>query len=134
MKILRRSALVGTVATVALGFAGCGSQDSDVTASDTSSDSPASEATTEATSPATSSGLPDCESIWTKGANLPGGYSGCSADGTDVPAEVISCSSGQEIVTYDEHFWAVRGKVINHVPAGLEKDAHFRDVLLSCTA
>lgn len=108
----------GTAALLVL--AGCGSE----TASD---DEPGA-----AASP--TSELPTCSSVWVTGEDLPEDYSGCLEDDETVKPEIIDCSSGQRIVTFNDEYWAVRGEIIGHAPAGLDDDEPFADVLYSCRA
>ena len=96
------------------------------------SDTADDEKSTAADSP--SSDLPTCSSIWVTGEDLPEDYSGCLEDDETVKPEIIDCSSGQRIVTFNDEYWAVRGEIIGHAPAGLDDDEPFADVLYSCRA
>ena len=131
---LRRSLLIATLATVALLTAACG---------DDAGDAPsAADATTPASSSETASptagsaqvGLPACDEVWVADADLPEKYDGCTKDGATVEPETVDCSSGQRIVLFDDHYWAVRGHVIKHAPEGLSESSAYADVLYSCRA
>ncbi len=94
------------------------------------SDQAAAEPTTEPAAP-----LPECSEIWVDdGRKLPAPYRGCSQNGTDVPADSRSCSFGQALVVYGNHFYAVPRGPINRTPGPLAKDRDYRGALASCTA
>lgn len=105
-------------------------------------DDTAPEATADETSapptPAESSSAPvdgtPCESVWVEGSDLPKDYAGCVADGALVEPEILDCSSGQRIVLYDDHYWALRGHIIGYAPDGLDNDKKYARVLYSCRA
>lgn len=75
-----------------------------------------------------------CDAVWVEGADLPRGYDGCVSGTTAVAPEIVECSSGQRIVIYDDHYWALRGHVIGYAPQGLGDDKHYARVLYSCRA
>ncbi|WP_182523989.1 hypothetical protein [Nocardioides dongkuii] len=116
-------------AALLLGAAGCGED-----TSTGATDEPSGSSSASPTSDPSADALPSCESVWVEGADLPKAYDGCAADGTTVPVEIVECSSGQRIVTYDDHYWALRGHRIGHAPAGLDEDKAYARVLYSCRA
>lgn len=89
-------------------------------------------------SPTDSSSTPvdgsSCESVWVEGSDLPQDYDGCVTDGTMVEPQILECSSGQRIVLYDDHYWALRGQRIGYAVDGLENDEKYKRVLYSCRA
>jgi hypothetical protein len=126
MNAHRWTTLAPLAVLLALGVAACGDEGSDGPQSadestPTASDSPKSD-------------LPDCDSVWQEGADLPANYRGCSADGEAVAPKIVDCSSGQRIVTYDDHYWAVRGHVIGYAEQGLANDKKYAGILYSCRA
>ncbi len=138
----------GAAAVVAalLVLTGCGA-DPETTASDPSSESsgPSSSESSpsqtptsdEAVEPTTepAAPLPECSEVWVDdGRKLPAPYRGCSQNGTEVPADSRSCSFGQPLVVYGNHFYAVPRGPINRTPGPLAKDRDYRGALASCTA
>ena len=125
MKLRAPLTAIAFTATLAL-LGACGDSASDKmpAADDAASDTP--------TVP--SSDLPACSDVWQEGADLPKKYKGCSVDGEAVETERVSCSSGQRIYLYDDHYWAVRGHVISFAEDGLTEDAKYTDVMYSCRA
>ena len=130
--------------TVAAALGACGSDDgsvaADPTAGTTPTSTPADSSTEDASSDApdatesSAPGWPACETVWTEGADLPKGYAGCTDGGESVSAEIVDCSSGQRIVVYADHYWAVRGHVIGFAPQGLRDDSEYAHDLYSCRA
>lgn len=120
------AALVLTASVALLGACGDSTSDAEIPVADDS--------TSGAPTAAPSSDLPACADVWQEGADLPKGYKGCSVDGAAVETERLSCSSGQRIYLYDDHFWAVRGHVISYAKDGLQKDSAYADVVYSCRA
>lgn len=120
---VRMTALVLAASATVLGA--CGDTDSD-------EDSPTAGDTTTADA---GSDLPDCAEVWQEGSDLPADYEGCSEEGTEVAPELIDCSSGQRIVTYDDRFWAVPGNVVQAAAEpGLTDDAGYQEDMYSCRA
>jgi hypothetical protein len=128
MKTLGRSVILGVVSVALIGFAGCGADDGGSVAKDTPESEPTSE---ESSAPASS--LPACDEIWRKGADLPAGYAGCADGTTEIPAEFVTCSSGQTVVTHDNQYWAVAGNIISQAKEGLDESPRYRQILISCT-
>lgn len=99
-------------------------------------------ATTAATSPAPPDAedsastpvLPPCDEVWVDDHVLPRGYRGCDDAGTAVDAMVVGCSSGQRIVLYDDHYWAVRGNRIHETPSALLDDPDYQSAIAACRA
>lgn len=125
--------MAGLVVVVA---AGCGTDDADpapTVATERSSESPDSEGTpTEASLPP---GTPPCVSVWKEDATLPRGYDGCSDEtGQYVVSDPLACSSGQKIIRFDDHYYAVPGGTIHAADASLDKDSEYRAAALRCRA
>jgi hypothetical protein len=136
--------------------AGCGSDDSDATATDTASDStsPTASASTSATaSPSASSDattsaspslpsttdatedvvLPACSSVWVVGQQLPQGYQGCTDDaGGIVQADGLYCEFGKPLFTYAKFFYAVENGPINKTETRLAKDKTYQQAVRKC--
>lgn len=133
MPLLRRVAAVIVVAPVlTLSLAACGDGDSEAT--DRSSGSPSSSAPASTSPTPTGTGLPACADVWTSANDLPDDYRGCDDNGTRVPPETIDCSSGQRIITFDGHFWAVRGHRIGQSEGALLDDPDYQSAIASCRA
>lgn len=121
--------------------AGCGSSGDD-TASDDSSSSgtpsmTGSPSETPSSSPSASTspapaGWSACGTLWKDGATLPKRYPGCSEDGAAVPAHRIGCSSGQVIVVYGDHYFAVPGGLIRHTERVLWNSAVYESAIATC--
>lgn len=131
------AALFG-VAALSLTLAGCGSDGSD-TPGDPSTSASVSE-TSAPTSPSESSATvpadaPTCTDVWQADATLPRAYAGC-VDDTDayVKADKLRCSSGQAIVRYADHWYAVPGGTIHQTTAVLDKDRDYNAAVRRCRA
>jgi hypothetical protein len=85
-------------------------------------------------SPSASNGAPDCADVWRDGEELPRAYAGCNSDEGFVAAEKLGCSSGQRMVSYGDHFYAVLGGTIHGTESPLEDDRGYRDAVASCRA
>lgn len=57
-------------------------------------------------------GLPSCSSVWTVGETLPADYDGCTDGDTIVVAVSQSCTSGEDLVSYDDQLVARYGGTI----------------------
>jgi hypothetical protein len=113
------------VAVALLALTGCGEDTAGQEAEGASS--PAS--------PSASSGAPDCDAVWRDGNELPRSYSGCNdSDEGFVAAEKLGCSSGQRMVSYGDHFYAVLGGTIHGTESSLEDDRGYRNAVASCRA
>jgi hypothetical protein len=120
----------------------CGG-DSDSTATDpadtpsaSASDTPSVEPT-ETTPTATESTPPDwpaCESVWTEGGQIPKQYKGCLEGSDAVPADNLSCSSGQRIVRYQDTYFGVAGGSIYQASGPLDKDKQYLKMVRTCRA
>jgi hypothetical protein len=115
---------VAVAAVVLLALAGCGEEDAPPRAAEPSS-SP---------SPSVSNGAPDCTVIWRGGGELPRSYHGCNSGAGFVPTDALGCSSGQRMVRYGDHFYAVPGGTIHETESPLEDDRGYRDAVASCRA
>jgi hypothetical protein len=106
----------GAVAMAAAGvLAGCGSGSSSAVdpgagQSTAGSSSPSPSQTTSSTA----SDLPACGEVWQAGAKLPDNYRGCLQGTNETRADRLGCSSGQRMVRFDNHWYAVLGGRIHH--------------------
>ncbi len=143
-----RGVLLGVVALMVV--AGCGSESEPQaaggsTTTDTTSASPTEAAPSETGTPSatptkkpspslSAAGLPVCAQVWQDGVAMPRKYDGCRVGKEAVAPEQRGCSFGKLLVTYDDHFYAVRGGTIHGTTTALAKDKGYRDALESCTA
>lgn len=111
-------------AVVVLALAGCGDEEASPRAADPSSSA----------SPSASNGAPDCTTIWRGGGELPRSYHGCNSDAGFVATDALGCSSGQRMVRYGDHFYAVPGGTIHETESPLEDDRGYRVAVASCRA
>lgn len=115
-------------------LAGCGSSGQ---AKDQQSESPSPPMTSMPSAPSSSGSPmpsgPACGSVWNSGAKLPVAYKGCVQSGAWVAADNLGCSSGQKLVRFDDHFWAVRGGTI-HRATSLKTDKAYQHSVMSCRA
>lgn len=138
-RVLRATATAMLALPLALA-AGCGSS-SDTASDDTSaSGSPSASLSTSvgppsspsaSTSPAPA-GWSACGSVWKDGAKLPGHYPGCAEAGIAVPVHRIGCSSGQTVVTYADHFFAVSGGRITRTTRMLRNSSVYASAIATC--
>ncbi|MGL5808734.1 MAG: hypothetical protein ACRCYQ_02175 [Nocardioides sp.] len=130
-----------TLALALSGLAGCGdSEAGDAVARDTTQErpvadgpSPSDPADTPAEDVDTGS-WPSCERIWVAGNRLPQEYAGCLDDRTPIPADLVNCSQGGLLVTYDDRFYALTGGPVNQVSARLAEDRQFTNARAACGA
>lgn len=80
----------------------------------------------------TGDGGPVCSEVWVEGAELPEGYRGCDEAGTYVARDALGCSSGQRMVRYDDHYYAVLGGTIHQTESSLGEDVGYRKAVASC--
>lgn len=124
-------------------LAGCGSSDDAAQdpASGAGSASPSVTQSPSASSPSTSaapssSAAPAswsvCGAVWKDRATLPGSYPGCAEAGAAVPAHHVGCESGQSIVTYAEHFFAVPGGRITRTEKALKNSPVYAAAIATC--
>jgi hypothetical protein len=119
-------ALVGAVA-----LAGCGSESGGGSASESTTSAAPSPTESEA------SPVPDgpaCGEVWQDGRTLPGGYKGCREGDAYVRAERRYCEFGKPLITYADHFYAVRAGRIHETSSSLERDRGYKSALASCMA
>lgn len=130
--------VVAGISVVAL-VAGCGSESSG--ASDASESRPEVTATSPPPSdPATGTpavapvpaGWPKCGEVWRDGRTLPVRYKGCARATEGVSAERVSCSSGQQIVLYGDHFFAVPGGTIKRTERKLQNSPEYAASIATC--
>jgi hypothetical protein len=117
------AAWCAALAFAVLTLAGCGEDGDRQDAVDPSSPSAS-----------TSNDGPDCAAIWQGGSELPRSYKGCNSDEGFVATDTLGCSSGQRMVRYGDHFYAVPGGTINETESPLEDDRGYRRALASCRA
>ena len=117
---------VAVAALAVLTLAGCGDEGATPRA-DSSSAKPSA-------SPSASSGAPDCAGVWKGGDELPRSYDGCNSDAGFVASDTLGCSSGQRMVRYGDHFYAVPGGTIHETESSLEDDRGYRVAVKSCRA
>jgi len=117
---------MAAAAALVLALAGCGDEEATPRA-DSSSAKPAA-------SPSASTGAPDCAGIWKGGDELPRSYDGCNSDAGFVASDKLGCSSGQRMVRYGDHFYAVPGGTIHETESSLEDDRGYRVAVKSCRA
>lgn len=120
--------LAAVAAFALLALAGCGDDAATPRAADPSSSAKPS------ASPSASSGAPDCSGIWEGGSELPKSYDGCNSDAGFVASDKLGCSSGQRMVRYGDHFYAVPGGTIHETESPLEDDRGYRVAVKSCRA
>lgn len=141
-----RAGLVAIVTGLVL-MAGCSNDedpgpDTAVDPGDSSSETSESPSPSETSSPSPSetadpgADAPACSAVWKDGARLPRAYQGCN-EGTGesrefVARDVLGCSSGQRMVRYDEHFYAVLGGDIHRTESRLDDDAGYGDAVARC--
>ena len=112
------------VALTALALAGCGQE---TTGPEAQEPSPSE-------SPSASNGAPDCAALWHEGGELPRSYDGCNSDEGFAAKETLGCSSGQRMVMYGDHFYAVLGGTIHETESPLKDDRGYRVAVASCRA
>lgn len=88
-------------------------------------------AATPSSSPAPAS-WSGCGTVWKDGATLPRAYRGCADAGAAVPAHHVGCESGQSIVTYAEHFFAVPGGRITRTEQVLKNSPAYAASIATC--
>ena len=117
------------VVLVFLALAGCGEDEATPRTADSSSS-----ANEPSASPSVSNGAPDCAVIWRGGGELPRSYDGCNSESGFVASDKLGCSSGQRMVRYGDHFYAVPGGTIYETESPLEDDRGYRVAVASCRA
>jgi hypothetical protein len=70
--------------------------------------------------------------VWRDGVTLPHTYAGCVAGGDEVAVQDRPCEFGKRLVTYADHFYAVRSGTIHRTRGPLEKDRGYRAAMASC--
>jgi len=111
-----------------LALTGCGEDGGGQEAQDTSSSA------SPAASPSASNGAPDCAAIWQDGSELARSYDGCNSDEGFVATDTLGCSSGQRMVRYGDHYYAVLGGTIHETESPLGDDRGYRGAVASCRA
>ena len=81
-----------------------------------------------------SNDAPDCDAVWKDAGELPRSYRGCNAGEELVTPDTLGCSSGQRMVRYGDHFYAVLGGTIHETESSLEDDRGYRVAVASCRA
>jgi len=150
MRDLSRAVLL--VGVLALGAVGCGQQDSEdpgaaATGGATGdAGSPSPRPTADGYVPgdprnevrrATAADLEDwpaCDEVWRAGGTIPEGYEGC-VDGDDaVVADLIRCSFGGTMTTFDDRFHGVVGNVVNDAGESLAVNRAYAKAYRLCSA
>lgn len=139
---MRTRLVIAALAIPVALLSACGDDGADATdPGSSSSDSPSESATPTPTDEPTeepttdpSADWPACDSVWSDGARLPGGYQGCLDGEIAVKADGRECSFGRPLITYAKRFYAVPTGVIHETPGPLAKDAGYRSAMASCTA
>ena len=135
-----RACVLVLVASAAL--VSCGDADGASTATDTTSETtPSASASTEpsddGSAPADKAvppGTPPCSDVWQEGARLARAYDGCEDGGELVAREGLGCSSGQRLVTYADHYYAVLGGSIHETERSLLRDRGYVRTVRGCRA
>ena len=120
------------LALAALALTGCG-EDGNTRATEETS-SPASPSVSKKASNPASKDAPDCAAVWKDQGELPRSYTGCNSDEGFVATDTLGCSSGQRMVRYGDHFYAVFGGMIHETESLLEDDRGYRAAVASCRA
>lgn len=133
-----RRRLAAALALVAGLLAGCGStgQATDSQTVTPSTDMPTIQSPSTPSSSQSGTPMPTgpaCGSVWKAGAKLPATYKGCVQGAAWVAADNLGCSSGQKLVRFDDHFWAVRHGTIHRVTS-LKTDKDYQRSVASCRA
>jgi hypothetical protein len=105
------------LALLVVGVTACGSGSSSTEATDTG---------------ASGGGAPDCAAVWKDGATLDRGYAGCMQDGQLVKPDSLACSSGQRIIRYADHYYAVPGGTIHVTTKSLNSDHQYLAAAYRC--
>jgi len=121
---LNAAARCAAVALTVLALTGCGQDQNGPEAQEPSTSN----------SPSVSNGAPDCATVWQDGGELPRSYDGCNSEAGFVATDKLGCSSGQRMVMYGNHFYAVLGGTIRETESPLEHDRGYRDAVASCRA
>ncbi len=136
---LSRVPVVPALLCVAL-LAGCGQDgaDEDPAATDPAAGSTSSEpddaGTSAPSAPTADPDAPDCAEVWVTGGPIPRGYAGCNDGDAFVERQVLGCSSGQRLVTFDDRWYGVLGGLVREGTTPLEQDREYRASVDSCRA
>ena len=124
------------LAFAALALVGCGEDGSTQATDETSSPASPSASSKPSNKPSNkaSRDAPDCTAVWKDKAELPRSYDGCNSDEGFVASDTLGCSSGQRLVRYGDHFYAVPGGMIHGTESLLEDDRGYRATVASCRA
>ena len=134
MSITPRPVLVASLLAAVTLLAGCGSEASEPAAAPSSaaaSDS-ASASTSPGPSDAAASDAPACSEVWVADADLPRRYDGCVEGGELVAKDTLGCSSGQGLIRYDDHYYAVAGGLVRRTESTLDDDRAYREAVAIC--
>ena len=114
-----------------MALASCGQQDS----GESAEESPGSDSSSAPAGEEAPPGTPECADIWQEGGDIPRGYQGCADEtGVYVERDALGCSSGQRMVTYDDHYWGVLGGTVNEANGSLDEDRDYRESMRNCSA
>ncbi|WP_181312346.1 hypothetical protein [Nocardioides campestrisoli] len=130
--LLRQTGAV-VLTTLLLGLAACGDDAGDGDGGSAAEGSPSvSVSPTPSESVVADPDAPACDEVWVAGKRIPGGYDGCQGEDGFVPADTLSCSSGQVLVRYDDRFYGVRGGKAKVTESTLADDDRYRDSVARC--
>lgn len=121
------------LAFAALALTGCG-EDGNTRATEETSSPASPSVSRKASDNVSSKDAPDCAAIWKGEGQLPRSYKGCNSDEGFVATDTLGCSSGQRMVRYGDHFYAVFGGKIHETESLLEDDRGYRAAVASCRA
>lgn len=74
--------------------------------------------------------LPDCSEVWVDGETLDPEYSGCQVDGQPELPSPVQCESGDQLISYDDAFFAAAGGEITEAPTD---SSEYAAALEECT-
>ncbi len=129
-----RAALLTVVLLGALGACGGGDDEATDPAGSPSASPAPEDAGPSSAAPEAPAGTPACSDVWSEGATIPRSYAGCVQDGALVEREVLSCSSGQRLMTFADRFYGVAGGEVRVSEQALEDDRDYRASVRSCRA
>ncbi len=129
MSTTPRPVLVASLLAAATLLLGCGSE---VAAPDAASSSASNSASANASSSPQGNDAPACSEVWVADADLPRRYDGCVEDGAFIAKDTLGCSSGQRLIRYDDHFYAVAGGLVRRTESTLEDDRAYREAVAIC--
>ena len=122
---------------LALVLGACGDQDDDRAADpEATSASPTPEESASPSEKPAPRTEPECAGVWVVGQKLPRPYRGCfDADQERwVKPGIVRCSSGQQVVTYGRHHYAVQNQPVIQTDGPRVRDKKFLALMDTCSA